>query len=152
MKIFPVFHTSLLRRKNPFDVGLVGQSFINKEESRNIRGQILERSDGEAEVEKWEFDDILDSHDELGPGNITYKVKWKHQEPTWQVATDLRGQDTAIMKFHHKYPEKPGPLKWVKQQKDKSTYHESGLSEPTDNQVDFTRSQRKVVLPKRYRE
>ncbi|KAI1000180.1 hypothetical protein K3495_g8015 [Podosphaera aphanis] len=84
MKIFPVFHTSLLRRKDPFDVGLAGQSFINKEESRNIRGQILERSDGEAEVEKWEFDDILDFHDELGPGNITYKVKWKHHEPTWQ--------------------------------------------------------------------
>ncbi|KAI0999591.1 hypothetical protein K3495_g8604 [Podosphaera aphanis] len=79
MKIFPVLHTSQLRRKDPFDVGLAEQSFINKEESRNIRGWILERSDGEAEVGKWEFDDILDSHDELGPGNITYKVKWKHQ-------------------------------------------------------------------------
>ncbi|KAI0992875.1 hypothetical protein K3495_g15309 [Podosphaera aphanis] len=114
MKIFPVFHTSLLRLKDPNDTGLPGQTLINNREANNIRGRILERIDGHEEVEKWEFTDILDSHDDLGKGIITYQVKWKHQKPTWQVATDLKGQEEAILKFHERYPEKPGPPSWVK--------------------------------------
>ncbi|KAI0992972.1 hypothetical protein K3495_g15212 [Podosphaera aphanis] len=114
MKIFPVFHTSLLRLKDPNDTGLPGKTLINNSEANNIRGRILERIDGHEEVEKWEFTDILDSHNDLGKGIITYQVKWKHQKPTWQVATDLKGQEEAILKFHERYPEKPGPPSWVK--------------------------------------
>ncbi|KAI0993085.1 hypothetical protein K3495_g15099 [Podosphaera aphanis] len=93
MKIFPVLQNSLLRRKDENSNGLPGQGAINEAESKNIRGRILERDDEEIEVEKWEFTDILDAHDDSGPGEITYLVKWKHQKPTWQIAADLKGQN-----------------------------------------------------------
>ncbi|KAI1005015.1 hypothetical protein K3495_g3202 [Podosphaera aphanis] len=79
MKIFPVFHTSLLRLKDPNDTGLPGKILINNSEANNIRVWILERIDGHEEVEKWEFDDILDSHNDLSKGNITLlpiKLDW----------------------------------------------------------------------------
>jgi hypothetical protein len=61
MKIFPVFHNVLVRPHNE-SPGLKGQDRVNEAESRRLRGRILEREDGEEEpVEKWEFDDLLDS-------------------------------------------------------------------------------------------
>jgi hypothetical protein len=52
MKIFPVFHNSLLRPKT--------DDLINEAESRNIRGRILERDDETEEVvEKWEFEALI---------------------------------------------------------------------------------------------
>ena len=55
-KIFPVFHHSLLKLKDP-SIGLPGQQQINEAESRNIRGRVLEREDGTEEiVERWEFE------------------------------------------------------------------------------------------------
>ena len=60
MKIFPVFHNSLLRPYADSN-GLPGQTAINKAESRRTQGRILERTDGTDEtVEKWEFKKILD--------------------------------------------------------------------------------------------
>ena len=59
-RVFPVFHTSLLR---PWEAGrgLPGQRAINEAESRNTRGRVLEREDGAEDlVEKWEFEKILD--------------------------------------------------------------------------------------------
>ncbi|KAI1004407.1 hypothetical protein K3495_g3801 [Podosphaera aphanis] len=105
-----------LRQKDPNDPGLLGQRLINNSEANKLRGRIRERIDGHEEVEKWDITDILDSHDDLSKSIITYQVKWKHQKPTWQVATDLKGQEEAILKFHERYPEKPGPPSWVKYQ------------------------------------
>jgi hypothetical protein len=88
-KIFPVFHNSLLWPHSEA-VGLQGQTDINLAESRYLRGHILEREDGEEEmVEKWEFDKLLDSHNDYG--ELQYLVKWKHHAVTWQPATDLKG-------------------------------------------------------------
>ena len=114
MRIFPVFHNSLLRPK-PETEGLPGQDKINKAESKNIRGRVLEREDGTEEVvEKWEFESLLDCHDEAG---LHYLVKWRHHAPTWQPADDLKGQDKVILEFHNKYPSKPGPPSWVRRRK-----------------------------------
>ena len=111
VKIFPVFHNHLLRPKTT-STGLPGQAAINEAESRNIRGRILEREDGATEpVEKWEFDKLLDSHNEDG---LHYLIKWRHHQATWQPADDLRGQDNVLLEFHRQNPDKPGPPTWVK--------------------------------------
>jgi hypothetical protein len=66
MKIFPVFHTSLLFSLNPVP-GLPGQKLINEAESRNTKERIFTRKDGEEEGEEiWEFDEILDVHNQNG--------------------------------------------------------------------------------------
>jgi transposase InsO family protein len=111
VRIFPVFHNHLLRPKDPRAQGLPGQAAINEAESRNTRGRVLEREDGTMEpVEKWEFEKILDCHDEDG---LNY-VKWRHHPPTRQPASDLRGQDKVLLDFHRENPDKPGPPAWVK--------------------------------------
>jgi hypothetical protein len=118
MKIFPVFHNSLLCPKNE-DSGLPVQDRINEAESKNIKGRILEREDGTDEVvEKWEFEKLLDSHNQAG---LQYLVKWKHHPPSWQPASDLRGQDRALLDYHYRHPNKPGPPPWVKQKHIKKT-------------------------------
>ena len=63
-------------------------------------------------VEKWEFEALLDCHNDYG--DLQYQVKWKHQAPTWQPATDLKGQDEVILEFHRRNPGKPEPPPWVK--------------------------------------
>ncbi|KAF2745771.1 hypothetical protein M011DRAFT_478562 [Sporormia fimetaria CBS 119925] len=112
MKIFPVFHNSLLLPKQSTD-GLPGQKLINEAGSRRLRGRVLERDDDTQEtVEQWTFETILDSHNDYG--NLQYLVKWEHHRPTWQPATDLKGQDTAILKFHTDNPSKQGLPSWVR--------------------------------------
>ena len=114
MKIFPVFHNSLLRPKHE-DSGLPGQDQINEAESKNIKGRILEREDGTDEViEKREFEKLLDSHNQAG---LQYLIKWKHHPPSWQPASDLKGQDKALLDYHYQHPGKPGPPPWIKQKR-----------------------------------
>jgi hypothetical protein len=72
-KIFPVFHNSLLRPHSEA-IGLQGQTEINLAESKHLRGRILEREDGEEEIaEKWEFNKLLDCHNDYG--ELQYLVK-----------------------------------------------------------------------------
>lgn len=114
MRIFPVFHNSLLRPKSP-GLGLPGQEQINEAESKNIKGRVLERDDETGEiVQKWYFDKLLDCHNEDG---LHYLVKWRDHKPTWQPASDLKGQDDALIAFHKANPDKPGPPSWVKREK-----------------------------------
>jgi hypothetical protein len=76
IKVFPVFHNSLLRPCKRA-VGLPGQRQINEAESRHLRGRILERDhDTDEMVEKWEFEALLDCHNDYG--SLQYLVKWKH--------------------------------------------------------------------------
>jgi RNase H-like domain found in reverse transcriptase/Reverse transcriptase (RNA-dependent DNA polymerase)/Integrase zinc binding domain len=112
MKIFPVFHNSLLRPKPEAD-GLPGQDRINEAESKNIRGRVLERDDETGElVEKWLFDGLLDSRRDAD--GLHYLVKWKHYDPTWQPAKDLKGHNQVLLEFHRVHPNKPGPPAWAK--------------------------------------
>lgn len=122
MKVFPVFHTSLLRPR-PLTEGLPGQALINEAESKNTRGRILERDDETDEiVEKWEFEDLLDCHNN---GGLHYLIKWRHHAPSWQPAKDLKGQDEVILEFHARCPDKPGPPRWVKRPKSARTTTQS---------------------------
>jgi hypothetical protein len=64
MQIFPVFHNSLLRFAK-LQLALPGQDLINDAKLRYIKERILTRKDKEEEiVEKWEFDLILNTHNE----------------------------------------------------------------------------------------
>ena len=115
-RVFPVFHTSLLRPVATNDDGirisLPGQDAINESESKNIKGRILERDDATNEtITKWEFEGLLDCHNEDG---LHYLVKWRHQAASWQPAADLRGNDKVLLDFHAKHPTKPDPPSWVK--------------------------------------
>ncbi|KAI0999369.1 hypothetical protein K3495_g8826 [Podosphaera aphanis] len=148
MKIFPVLQNSLLRRKDENSNGLPGD-------------------DEEIEVEKWEFTEILDVHDDLRPGEITYLVKWKHQKRNWQIAADLKGQERAILKFHEIYPKNPGPPAWVRLHKpqnerispagenvkirDSMFHQKKGQTNDTKSSI-FTRQGREVKFPLRYSE
>jgi hypothetical protein len=111
VKIFPVFHHSLLR---PYTTtqALPGQDAINKAESHKLRGRVLERNDETHESEeRWEFGNILDCHNEQG---LQYLVKWKNHPASWQPAKDLEGQDEVFLRYHAANPNKPGPPRWVK--------------------------------------
>lgn len=114
MKVFPVFHTSLLQPYNE-DRRFPTQDKINEAESRHLRGRILEREDGTEElVAKWEFETLLDCHNEDG---LQYLIKWRYHKPTWQPAADLKGQDKALWDFHRANPDKPGPPRWLKKER-----------------------------------
>jgi hypothetical protein len=66
MRIFPVFHNSLLRFAK-LQLALPGQNLINNAKSRYIKERILIKEDKEQEiVEKWKFDLILDTYNENG--------------------------------------------------------------------------------------
>jgi hypothetical protein len=110
MRIFPVFHNSLLRSAK-LQLALPGQNLINDAESRYIKGRILIREDGEEEiVEKWEFDSILDTHNE---DEHHYLIQWKHHAPIWQLAANLKNQNEAIIKYHKENPDKCDPPNWI---------------------------------------
>jgi hypothetical protein len=63
MRIFPVFHNFLLRFAK-FQLALFGQNLINNAKLRYIKERILTKKDEEKIVEKWEFDLILNMHNE----------------------------------------------------------------------------------------
>jgi hypothetical protein len=66
MRIFSVFYNFLLRSAE-FQLALPGQNLINDAKLRYIKKRIFIKKDGEKEiVEKWEFDLILNTHNEDG--------------------------------------------------------------------------------------
>jgi len=101
------FHTSKVRRWSDRD-GLPGQEQINEQERRNVRGRILERDDDGTVHEAWEFETILDCHNEDG---FNYLVKWKHCKPTWVDEKDLAGNDDYLKDWHQNHPNKPCPTR-----------------------------------------
>jgi hypothetical protein len=64
MRIFPVFHNSLLRPAK-LQLALPGQNLINDAKSRYVKRRILIKENEEEEIiEKWEFDSTLNIHSE----------------------------------------------------------------------------------------
>ncbi|KAM4063560.1 hypothetical protein HRG_011332 [Hirsutella rhossiliensis] len=89
------FHTSKVRLWHPESIP--GQAQINADERRNVAGRVAERDDDGNIEEKWEFEKILDVHDEDPEHGLTYLIKWKHHdEPTWQPEDDLKGCEGAV--------------------------------------------------------
>jgi transposase InsO family protein len=114
MKIFNTFHVSRVRRRTA--PGIPGQE-ESQGDVRANRGREVVRTDNHQEVQEWRFEEILD-FGKADNGRWQYLVKWEgHKKPTWQPATDLRGCDDAIWKFHDAHPEKPGPPTWVPRRK-----------------------------------
>jgi hypothetical protein len=107
------FHTSRVRLWHTEEIS--SQAEINAQERRNIAGRVAERDDDGNIEEKWEFEKILDVHDEAEDGTLTYQIKWKHyDETTWQPEEDMKGSRHAIQRFHEQNPDKPEPPNWVK--------------------------------------
>jgi hypothetical protein len=64
MRIFPVFHNFLLYSAE-LQLALPGQDLINNVKSRYVKGRILIKKDEKEKiVEKWEFNLILNTHNE----------------------------------------------------------------------------------------
>jgi hypothetical protein len=106
MRIFPVFHNSLLRSAK-LQLALPGQDLINNAKLRYIKEKILIKEDKKEKiVEKWEFDSILNTHNEDG---YHYLIQWKHHAPIWQSAADLKNQNEAIIKYYKENPDKCNP-------------------------------------------
>lgn len=118
LRVFPVFHTSLLQPA-PEGRPRHGQQQINEAEAQRTRGRILERDDDTLEVvEKWEFEGIQDCYNESG---LHYPVQWRDHPPSWQPAKDLKGCDTVILQYHASNLDKPGPPRWVKKPNERLT-------------------------------
>jgi hypothetical protein len=113
IKVNNSFHTSKVRLWLPEEIP--GQAELNQNERRNVAGRVVERDDDGNIEEKWEFEKIIDVHDE-DPAGLTYEIKWKHHdETTWQLENDLKGCERAVQLFHERNPSKPGPPAWAKQ-------------------------------------
>lgn len=111
IKVNKSFHTSKVRLWLP-EV-LPGQAEINANERRNIAGRVAERDDDGNVTDTWEFEKILDVHNE-DPKGLTYLIKWKyHDEPSWQLEDDLKGAKATVRRFHNANPNKPGPPNWA---------------------------------------
>jgi len=105
------FHTSKVRLWVPEEIP--GQAEINSSERRNVKGRVVERDDNGNVEEKWEFEKILDVHNE-DPRGLTYEIKWRyHKDTTWQLEDDLKGCERAVQRFHELNPRKPGPPAWA---------------------------------------
>ena len=105
------FHTSKVRLWEPEEIP--GQADINTSERRNVKGRVVERDDNGNVEEKWEFEKILDVHNE-DPKGLTYEIKWRHhKDTTWQLEDDLKGCERAVQRFHELNPGKPGPPVWA---------------------------------------
>jgi hypothetical protein len=88
MRIFLVFYNALLRFVE-LQLALPGQNLINDAESRYVKKRIFTRENKKEEiVEKWEFDLILDTHNE---DEHYYLIQWKYHALIWQPAADLKG-------------------------------------------------------------
>lgn len=112
VKIFPVFHNSLLLAA-PEGCPRPGQTQINEDEARKNRGRVLARDDDTDEiVEKWQFENILDSRNQQD--GLFYKIQWKDHPPSWQPAADLKGCEQWLWEYHTAHPRKPGPPQWMK--------------------------------------
>jgi hypothetical protein len=101
------FHTSKVRLWVPEEIP--GQAEINSTERRNVKGRVVERDDNGNVEEKWEFEKILDVHNE-DPRGLTYEIKWRHhKDTTWQLEDELKGCERAVQRFHELNPRKPAP-------------------------------------------
>jgi uncharacterized protein (DUF427 family) len=79
-------------------------------------GKVIERTDKHQNVVEWKFDEILD-FGKAEDGRWQYLVQWRGHPASWQLATDLKGCDDAIWKFHDAHPEVGGPPQWVRRRR-----------------------------------
>ncbi|KAH0614663.1 uncharacterized protein H6S33_000299 [Morchella sextelata] len=96
MKIYPVFHVSLL--SPAVNDPLPGQEQLPPPPVE-IEGQ-----------EEWEVEDILDSRKRRG--RFEYLVKYVgYNEASWQPLSDVEHSPDIVKRFHERYPRKPKPTR-----------------------------------------
>jgi hypothetical protein len=63
--------------------------------------------------DEWEVDEILAS--KIIRGSLYYQASWKGYDPnpTWYSAWSFVGCPQKLKEFHEKYPEHPGPPKYL---------------------------------------
>jgi Chromo (CHRromatin Organisation MOdifier) domain len=62
---------------------------------------------------EWEIEEILAC--KLIRGTLKYRVSWKgyDPDPTWYPAWNFIGSPHKLQEFHSRYPNKPGPPKYL---------------------------------------
>ena len=107
------FHKSKVRLWYPKTIA--SQAWLNKEERRNIAGRVAMRDDDGNITEEWEFERIIDVHDEdMDKHGLTYLIKWKYyNKETWELEDCLKGYERALIQFYEKHPKKLGPPTWL---------------------------------------
>ena len=63
--------------------------------------------------DEWEVEEILAS--KLIRGNLRYRVSWKgyNPDPVWYPAWNFVGCPQKLREFHNRYPDQPGPPKYI---------------------------------------
>ena len=63
--------------------------------------------------DEWEVEEILDS--KVVRGVLKYKADWRgyDPDPVWYPAENFVGCPHKLKEFHSKYPERPGPPKYL---------------------------------------
>lgn len=119
MKVNNTFHVTLIRRWDP-GAGIPGQQATEQNVKAN-QGRQMVRTDGFTEEQQYEFEEILD-YGQAENGRWNYLVQWVgHADPTWQPASDLKGCDDDLWKFHEANPHKGKPPAWLKKKKKPAT-------------------------------
>lgn len=96
MRIYPVFHVSLLEPHTP----------------NSIPGRDVEPPPPVEVEENLEYtvEEILDSR--LHHNQLQYLVAWKNYSPennSWEPSENCENSQDLIQAFHRRYPMKPGP-------------------------------------------
>jgi len=95
MKVYPVFHISLLDPYKPLTI---------PNRTQDPLPPVVVNDELE-----WEVEEILDSR--LRRRYLFYKVRWKNyplSDNSWQPASDLTNSPDLVNKFHSRYLDKPG--------------------------------------------
>ncbi len=115
IKIFNTFYVSRVRRCRSND-SIPGQGEAQSDVRAN-RGRVVTRTDKGKETQEWKFESILD-YGKANNGQQQYLVKWEgFNDPTQQLATDLRSCNNDIQDFYNANPDKPRPLSQVKRRR-----------------------------------
>ena len=63
--------------------------------------------------DEWEIEEILACR--LTRGTLKYRVSWKgyDPDPTWYPAWNFIGSPHKLQEFHSRYPNEPGPPKYL---------------------------------------
>ncbi|KAI0991933.1 hypothetical protein K3495_g16254, partial [Podosphaera aphanis] len=108
VRIFPTFHVSNVQLRT--DERATGQE---DEDIRANHGRVVVRSDNQKDEVEWRFENII-GYEQMQNRRWYYRIKWTDGSTTWEPASNLKGCDDALWKFHDANPETGPPRPWLK--------------------------------------